>query len=176
MLPTQCIICACLVLSWSTTKYQQTKGVFQTQKYTNMNCTHKLFRILSKMCFLVFFALRENQVYKASMLSTFVSSSQFDALNCTVSGVRSSINKSGLFGKYFCFISQFSIAYVWLSKSKSWENSSYVTHAIVYRTVTFSAAFRNKSVGRLQSKGSGLDSDTKKWVGLDQKVDVFQVG
>ena len=51
-----------------------------------------------------------------------------------------------------------------LSKLKAWEKSSYATQGIVYRTVTFSAAFLNKNVGRLQPKENGLGSDNNKWV------------
>ena len=38
--------------------------------------------------------------------------------------------------------------------------------AIVYRTVAFSAAFSNKTVGRLATKGGELDPDNKKKSGL----------
>ena len=44
---------------------------------------------------------------------------------------------------------------------ESLENFSYVTQAILYRTVTLSAAFLIKNVGRLQPNGSGLGSDKK---------------
>ena len=75
------------------------------------------------MCFLVFFCVAgtsaANQACKASMLSTSVRSSPFDALKCKVYDVGSSINKHYLFGKYLCFISQFSVPYVWLTKLKA---------------------------------------------------------
>ena len=101
MFPTQWITWACLALSWSTTKFQKTKVVFQTQKYTNMWCTHKWFSILSKMCFLVFFSVAGKPSMHGKCAFHICNIFPFDALYCTVYVVRSSINKPHLFDKYF---------------------------------------------------------------------------
>ena len=40
----------------------------------------------------------------------------------------------------------------------------------IEQLVAFSATFSNKKVGRLVTKGAGLGSDNKKWVGSDQEM------
>ena len=46
--------------------------------------------------------------------------------------------------------------------------------AIIHRTIAFSAAFSDKKVGRLMTKGGGLGPDNKKWVGSDKEEGRFQ--
>ena len=125
-----------------------------------MHCTDKIFSILSNMCFLIFFCVAGKHVGgKASMQGEYTFSSviffPFNALNCLVYGARKSINKPHLFGKYFCFTFQISVAYVWLSKLKTWllekilailPTQSYI------KQLTLSAAFLNKKVGWLKPK------------------------
>ena len=45
--------------------------------------------------------------------------------------------------------------------------------AIVYRTIAFSAAFSNRKLGRIETKGGGLGPDNKKWVGSYQEEGRF---